>query len=104
MKLGKRFIVFCWHGMEWKSCYNGVSFLRAASAAALPFLVASTDRNDAETLLSTFYTETSNTLAGLSRLATPCVYCIVQENYLQSDVTWYLLSSPKTLIFCYSSD
>ena len=96
--------MFCWHGMEWKSCYNGVSSLRAASAAALPFLVASTDRNDAAVLLSTFYTETSNNLADLSLLATPCVYCIVQWNYLQSVVIRYLWSSPKTLIFCYSSD
>jgi len=73
-----------------------------AAAAALPFLVASTDRNDAETLLSTFYTETSNNLVGLSLLATPCVYCIVQGNYLQSHVTLFLLSSSKILIFCYS--
>jgi hypothetical protein len=51
-----------------------------AAAAALPFLVASTDRNDAEKLLSTFYTESSNNLAGLSLLATPRVYCIVQGN------------------------
>jgi len=99
MKLGKRFIVLCWHGMEWKSWYNGVSSLRSASTASLPFLVASTDRNDAETVLTTSCTETSNNLAGLSLLATQCVCCIVQGNYLQSDVTWYLLSSRKTLTF-----
>jgi hypothetical protein len=36
MKLDGRFIMFSWHGMEWKSFYNGVCPLHAAPVTTLP--------------------------------------------------------------------
>jgi hypothetical protein len=45
MKPDGRFIVFFWHGMEWKSFYNGVYSLQAAP---IYFLGGAPDPNDTE--------------------------------------------------------